>query len=111
MSVKKGDQEIDGVLIARDIRFKQGKHGDILYKHRGEWKKLHIGTLGEVLTVDADGFPSWAPPALPFNDYMLFTCGGTDQVGASPQGVPQQDVAFGQTRDLMHDGYYEESPA
>ena len=61
MSVKKGDQEIDGVLTARDIQFYLGKHGDMLYKHRQKWKKLHIGTVGQVLKVSASGFPVWGP--------------------------------------------------
>jgi hypothetical protein len=106
MGEHKGDQEVDGVLYARDIQFKLGKHGDILYKHRGEWKKLHIGNLGDVLTVDVDGFPSWAPPALPaFNDYFMQTFGNTDQVGAGA-GSPQPDIPAGVTTLLLHDGYY-----
>ena len=39
--------------------------GDILYRDAELWKRLPIGTTGQVLTVDDNGLPSWQdlPPA------------------------------------------------
>jgi hypothetical protein len=108
MTDHKGDLRVDGVLYARDVQFKLGKHGDLLYKHRGKWKKLHIGTPGQVLTVDADLFPSWGPMGPPaFNDYFMQTFGGTDQQGANE---PQPDLVPNQNVILLHDGYFWTSP-
>jgi hypothetical protein len=107
----KGSLIVDGVVVARDVLIKRGSHGDILYKHRQKWKKLHIGTVGQVLVVDANGFPSWGPMGPPaFNDYFMQTFGGTDQTGAL-MGEPQPDIVAGLTVILMHDGYYYTSPS
>lgn len=65
MAEHKGDIDVDGIVVARDIRIKRGKHGDLLYRARQLWKKLHIGTPGQVLTVDANNFPSWQTPTVP----------------------------------------------
>ena len=34
--------------------------GDMLYRDVDLWKRLPIGTLGQVLAVGADGLPYWA---------------------------------------------------
>lgn len=101
MAEHKGDLDVDGILIARDVRIKRGKHGDILYKHRGEWKKLHIGAAGEVLTVDADGFPSWAPAGgggapLAQGTYVGTGVALTQQIALPAIADPKHAIVIGQ---------------